>query len=298
MPTATSQTSTSPYGCWASSLTRPGGRCAAGSVAEGQLDREPPDDEVDDAEGDQAGDGHPVDPVASVGLREALHDAFLSLIAVVEISQRRLDGAVEGRVGVDHRPQRARREPRRARRRPGTRGSRRRPDRRRWRPTRTPRSASSTTLIRPRAPGPWVKPREDCSRGVVPTRTVSPGVARLLLGHPDAADLGIGERHVREGVVARGRRRPAPGMSRSAIADWYIETWVNAPLPVTSPMAQSPSAAPQPVVDLDRARRRVEPDRLQAEVVEVGRAPGGDQQLVGDDLLVALRASRVNAPSA
>ena len=74
------------------------------------------------------------------------------------------------------------------------------------------------------------------------------------------------------------------------MADWYIDTWVNAPLPVTSPIAQSPSRRrAHPVVDLDGARSRVEPDRLEAEVVEVGGAPGGDQELVGGQLLAGRR---------
>ena len=69
------------------------------------------------------------------------------------------------------------------------------------------------------------------------------------------------------------------------MADWYIETWVNAPLPVTSPSDPEPSAGPHPLVDLDGARGRVEADGLEAEVVEVGGAPRGDQQLVGVQLL-------------
>ena len=78
-------------------------------------------------------------------------------------------------------------------------------------PTSTPRSASSTTLISPCPPGPWVKPREDCSSLVIPVRTRQPGVAGLLLGQPDAADLGIGEGRVRDRVVARRRARPGRG---------------------------------------------------------------------------------------
>ena len=60
---------------------------------------------------------------------------------------------------------------------------------------------------------------------------------------------------------------------------------MNAPLPVTSPITQSPSPGAHPVVDLDGASGRVEADGLEAEVVEVGVAAGGDQQLVGAQLL-------------
>ena len=82
----------------------------------------------------------------------------------------------------------------------------------------------------------------------------------------------------------------SPRMSRRAIAYWYIDTCVNAPLPVTSPIAQSPVAGPHPVVHLDGASGGVEADGLEAEVVEVRDAAGGDQHLVGDQLLAGVQA--------
>ena len=69
-------------------------------------------------------------------------------------------------------------------------------------PTSTPRSASSTSLTKPSLPGPWIQPRELDAICWTPTRTRRPCVARLLLGHADPADLGIGEGHPRQAVVA------------------------------------------------------------------------------------------------
>ncbi len=69
-------------------------------------------------------------------------------------------------------------------------------------PTSTPRSASSTSFTKPSLPGPWIQPRELDAICCTPTRTVQPVGARLLLGLADPADLGIGEGHPGQPVVA------------------------------------------------------------------------------------------------
>ena len=101
-----------------------------------------------------------------------------------QVGQRRLDGAVEGRVGERH---------------PGQGG---RGDRACTAvasiestsppigptdvaPTRCPAARSSTSLIRPSPPGPVIQPRVDSASGASPTRDVEPGVAGLLLGEAD-----------------------------------------------------------------------------------------------------------------
>ena len=76
-------------------------------------------------------------------------------------------------------------------------------------------------------------------------------------------------------------------MSRTAIAAWYIDMCVNAPLPVMSPIAQSPSPARMSLVGVERPGVRVEPDGVQAEVGEVRPSTRRDQQLVGLQGLVA-----------
>ena len=70
-------------------------------------------------------------------------------------------------------------------------------------------------------------------------------------------------------------------------APWYIDTWVNAPLPVMSPMAQTPSATRIRSSGSSTRRVRVEADVLEAEAGEVGATAGRDEQLLGGQLLVA-----------
>ena len=72
-----------------------------------------------------------------------------------------------------------------------------------------------------------------------------------------------------------------------ATAPWYIETCVNAPLPVMSPTAQSLLARAHPLVGLDHLEVVAEPDGVQADEVEVGLPAGRDEQLLGGDLLRA-----------
>ena len=92
-------------------------------------------------------------------------------------------------------------------------------------PTSTPRSASSTTLTNPSLPGPWIQPRLDDGDRLAAGADPEPLLARLLLGHPDPADLGIGEGHPGQPVVAAerlvaleqvGDRGPGPAIPRRA----------------------------------------------------------------------------------
>ena len=68
------------------------------------------------------------------------------------------------------------------------------------------------------------------------------------------------------------------------MAAWYIATWVNAPLPVMSPTAHSPSAARSRSSTAMAPGGLVEADRADAERREVGAAAGGDQQPLGGRL--------------
>src|SRR6201996_5381586 len=71
-------------------------------------------------------------------------------------------------------------------------------------------------------------------------------------------------------------------MSRTTMPAWYIDMWVNAPWPVMSPMAHTPSAAPRPpAVVRDHLRRLVQADSRHAQRGQVGPAPGRDQQPLG-----------------
>ena len=74
---------------------------------------------------------------------------------------------------------------------------------------------------------------------------------------------------------------------------WYIETWVNAPFPVTSPTAQHARARDaQVVVDGSARARLVDADGGRPERAQVGSATGRDQQPLGDDRLAAADGDR------
>ena len=191
-------------------------------VAQGQLDGQPGDEQVDDAVGDQADPGGVVDPLALVACWPACSAAVLMLLMrLLPLPPMPIPGGA-GSLRRRGRPGRSRW--------PGGTSGRRRSSTRSVAtgtaactatarkpmisppagpttvaPTSTPRSASSTTLTRPRAPGPWVKPREDSSSFVLPVRTVSPASRACASVIPTPADLGIGEGGVRERVVRRRR---------------------------------------------------------------------------------------------
>ena len=77
-------------------------------------------------------------------------------------------------------------------------------------------------------------------------------------------------------------------MSRTAMSAWYIEMWVNAPLPVTSPTAQHARRVHRACRVVDRTSARgpapVQADRVNAERGEVGPAAGCHQQPLGGQL--------------
>ena len=75
-------------------------------------------------------------------------------------------------------------------------------------------------------------------------------------------------------------------MSRTATAAWYIDTWVNAPFAGDVADRPQPLTRPEPLVGVQASGRRVEADRLEAQVVEVGVAARGHEQLVGPQLPV------------
>ena len=55
-----------------------------------------------------------------------------------------------------------------------------------------------------------------------PVRTVEPCLPGLLLGHPDRADLGIGERHPGDRVVVGAGAAARRGCRRAAMSAWYM----------------------------------------------------------------------------
>ena len=104
---------------------RAAARRRALAVAEGELEREPADQQVDDAVRDQPGAARP--SRSSRSSRAALGVPWRGRRRSREVGERGLDGPVEGGVGVDHRPAGCRPGPPRGPRRPGSRGSRRPP---------------------------------------------------------------------------------------------------------------------------------------------------------------------------
>src|SRR5205823_4904747 len=109
-------------------------------------------------------------------------------------------------------------------------------------PTSTSRSASATSLMKPSLPALWIQPRAEVIRSVYPVRTGTPRSRALASVSPTAPISGSVN-------VTRGSARwsaagpPCPRMSRTTMSAWYIATWVNAPLPVTSPTPHSRSPA-------------------------------------------------------
>ena len=64
---------------------------------------------------------------------------------------------------------------------------------------------------------------------------------------------------------------------------WYIDTWVKAPTPVTSPTAHTPSVTRQMAVDGQALGRVVDTDARDVERGEVGPSSRGDEEpLAGD----------------
>jgi len=61
------------------------------------------------------------------------------------------------------------------------------------------------------------------------------------------------------------------------MADWYIDTWVNGPMPVTSPMAHSPGP-PGGARRLGSTSPLVEPDGAHPQTLQVGAPAGRHQQ--------------------
>ncbi len=62
---------------------------------------------------------------------------------------------------------------------------------------------------------------------------------------------------------------------------WYMDMCVNAPLPVTSPIAHTPVRRAHPAVGGYGPGRLVQADRGHAERGQVDPAPGGDEQPLG-----------------
>ena len=122
-------------------------------------------------------------------------------------------------------------------------------------PTSTPRSASSTSLIRPSPLA--IHPRVDEARSVRPTRTLRPASRACLLGHPHRPDLGIGEGHVRQRPVVGGRavlaedvahadRRLVHRHVRERTLARPRRRWPTAPRPRASARRPRASARPGP----------------------------------------------------
>ena len=110
-----------------------------------------------------------------------------------------------------------------------------------------------------------------------------PGVARLLLGHADPADLGIGEGDPGQAVVAAERLVLAEqvGGQHACLPDRQVGE--RAVAGDVADRVQAVDGAPScsarmwssTVID---GRRRVEPDGVEADVAQVGHPARGDEQ--------------------
>ena len=197
-------------------------------------------------------------------------------------------------------PRRPRRSwPRAAfRRRPGRRTSRRRehrgPRRRPSAPRRRSRRRAGWTRRPPigsRPPGRRARPPAACS-AVRPTEATS-GSVNTTCG--TAAWSAVAT------CRPRARCRTGSPAARAAIASptiraWYLPWWVSGARPVDVARRVEPlpvdAAATSPVSSTVSQPARRQPDGLEAEVVGVRPAAGGDQQLVDHDRLAASIAAR------
>ena len=71
-----------------------------------------------------------------------------------------------------------------------------------------------------------------------------------------------------------------PRMSSTTMFAWYMDMWVNAPCPVTSPMAHTPGAARIWSSTGMVRPRLVHAEHADAEPGQVGAPPGGHQHRV------------------
>ena len=131
-----------------------------------------------------------------------------------------------------------------------------------------------------------MKPRDDSSSFVLPVRTVSPASRACASVIPTPATSGSVKVVCGSAWYAAGGPS-SPRMSRRAIAFWYIATCVNAPLPVTSPIAHSLST---PVTRIRSSTSRVRtpgstPTVCSPRSWKFGFRPAASQQLVGHQLL-------------
>ena len=124
---------------------------------------------------------------------------------------------------------------------------------------------------------------------------VAAGVAGLRLGHPDRADLRVGERHPRHGAVVGGRPVLAEDVAdhdRGLVHRHVRERALAGDVADgPQPVGRRASARPR----RRRARGRVETDRVQADVAEVRAPPGRDEQPLGASASPSA-TSRVNRP--
>ena len=84
----------------------------------------------------------------------------------------------------------------------------------------------------------------------------------------------------------------------AATRAWYLPTCVNCAMPVTSPIAQTSSAARRRSSTVDAARRDVHAEVLEAEPVDVRAAAGRDEQRVGVDRSPPARSTRIPGSTA
>ena len=80
-------------------------------------------------------------------------------------------------------------------------------------------------------------------------------------------------------------------MFAAATRPWYLPTWVNIAMPVTSPIAQTSAGSAEPLVDLDPVLPIFDPELLEAETLDVRPPAGGDEQPLGLDRPAASRWS-------
>jgi hypothetical protein len=166
-------------------------------------------------------------------------------------------------------------------------------------PTTSRRSWSRTSC----APAPRAGGDEgaagDRARVVADDLDVEAGVPGLLLDEADGGDLGVGEDDLRHGggvgaggaVLAGDEVADQTGLVLALVGQQRSAVHVAGG--VQPPAVDGGHA--QPVVDLERPAQ-LEPDRLQPDVVGVGRPSGGDQQLAPDELAAVVEDERDGTP--
>ena len=158
-------------------------------------------------------------------------------------------------------------------------------------PTSTPRSASTTSLMKAFVAG-LVNPaacRRRHLRDADNHATVL--LSRLGLGEPNRADLGIGERHPRQRPVVGRRPRLAEDVAHRDVRLVHRDVGERA---VAGHVADGPDpvAGPHPFVHRDELGAGIQAGSVEPEPAEFGLPAGGDQQPLAIHVEPSARVTR------